>query len=73
LRTVFDYLLVRSGRHRVFCSVDPHNLPSIALLERIGMRKEGHFVESLRFKGAWVDDLIFAMLAREWPVTEGGE
>ena len=30
------------------------------------LRQEAHFHESLRFRGEWVDDVIFAMLAREW-------
>ena len=30
------------------------------------MRQEGHFVQSLWFKGEWVDDVIFAILARDW-------
>ena len=30
------------------------------------MRKEAHFVRSLWFKGEWVDDVIFAVLASEW-------
>jgi hypothetical protein len=29
------------------------------------MRREAHFVESLRFKGAWADDAIYGMLRRE--------
>ena len=36
------------------------------LLERVGMRKEAHFVQSLQFRGEWVDDVIFAILADEW-------
>jgi RimJ/RimL family protein N-acetyltransferase len=66
LGALFDYLFVTSGKHRVFGSVDPRNLASMKLLERIGMRKEGHFVKSLRFRGEWVDDVIFAMLSEEW-------
>jgi RimJ/RimL family protein N-acetyltransferase len=30
------------------------------------MRQEAHFRESLRLRGEWVDDVVFAMLAREW-------
>jgi RimJ/RimL family protein N-acetyltransferase len=30
------------------------------------MRQEAHFVRSLWFKGEWVDDMIFAMLASDW-------
>lgn len=38
-------------KHRVFASVDPRNQASIALLNRVGMRQEAHFRESLWFKG----------------------
>lgn len=66
LRALLDYLLVGLGKHRAFGSVDPRNTPSIRLMERLGMRKEAHFVKSLWFKGDWVDDVIFAMLGSEW-------
>ncbi|MBK1987692.1 GNAT family N-acetyltransferase [Sphaerospermopsis aphanizomenoides BCCUSP55] len=35
-------------------------------MERLGMRREGHFVKSLWFKGEWVDELWFAILREEW-------
>ncbi len=66
LGAVLEHLFVKQGLHRVYGSVDPRNAPSLALLTRVGMRREAHFVESLRFKGAWVDDVIFAMLKREF-------
>ena len=64
-------------KHRVVASVDPRNLPCVALLERVGLRQEGHFRESLWFRGGWVDDLAFAILEREWreragPLGEAG-
>jgi RimJ/RimL family protein N-acetyltransferase len=71
LRALFDYLFVQLGKHRAFCSVDPRNVRSITRMERIGMRKEAHFVKSFWFKGEWVDDLIFAMLASEWKMARG--
>lgn len=66
LRALLDYLLVKLGKHRVFGSVDPRNIRSISLMQRLGMRNEAHFVRSLWFKGEWVDDMIFAMLASDW-------
>jgi RimJ/RimL family protein N-acetyltransferase len=36
------------------------------LLERVGMRREAHFVENVFFKGAWGSEFLLAMLAREW-------
>ena len=65
---ILDLLLGSGGKHRVFASADPRNAPSIAVLRRVGMREEAHFRESLWFKGAWVDDMVFGVLASEWKV-----
>lgn len=64
--TLLGYLFDGRGKHRVTASCDPRNTGSIRLLERIGMRREGHLRESVWFNGEWADDLLFAMLAREW-------
>jgi RimJ/RimL family protein N-acetyltransferase len=66
LRALLDYLLVGLDQDRVFGSVDPRNVRSIRMLERVGMRKEAHRVKSLWFKGELVDDAIFAVTASEW-------
>lgn len=60
------YLLVDCGKHRVIASVDPRNEACIKLLERVGMRREAHFRQSLWFKGEWVDDLVYAVLKSDW-------
>jgi len=67
LRALLNFLLVTLGKHRVFGSVDPRNVASMKLLDRVGMRKEAHFVKSLWFRGEWVDDVVFAILGSEWP------
>lgn len=66
LHALFGWAFGTMGRHRLQASVDPGNLASIALLRSVGMRQEAHFRESLRVRGEWVDDVIFAMLSREW-------
>jgi RimJ/RimL family protein N-acetyltransferase len=66
LNAILDLLFGKLGKHRVFASVDARNLPSMALLKRIGMRQEAHFVQSLWFKDVWADDVVFAILASEW-------
>lgn len=65
-----DYLFHTLNTHRVFASIDPRNQASIKLVKRLGMRKEAHFVKSLRFKGQWADDLIYALLIEEWRSKE---
>ncbi|MEV4460058.1 GNAT family protein [Microbispora sp. NPDC049633] len=54
------------GLHRVHGNCDARNTASARLMERLGMRKEAHLVENEFFAGAWSDELIYAMLAREW-------
>lgn len=56
------------GYRRLVASVDPRNKASMALCRVLGMRQEAHHVESYLFRGEWVDDAVFALLAREWPV-----
>ena len=52
--------------HRIWADCDPANVPSCRVLEKLGMRREGHFRENAWIKGEWVDSLIYAILDREW-------
>jgi RimJ/RimL family protein N-acetyltransferase len=54
------------GFHRIFARIDTQNQPSVRLAERLGLRREAHFVENDRFEGRWGDEFVYAMLAREW-------
>lgn len=66
VRAMFAFVFGQLGRHRIHASVDPRNLACVAMLRALGMRQEAHHRESLWLRGEWVDDVIFAMLAREW-------
>lgn len=61
-----DYLFGDLRLHRVRANIDPENSASARLLQKIGMRHEGRFLESLWLKGAWVNEDWYALLAREW-------
>jgi RimJ/RimL family protein N-acetyltransferase len=65
-RLLLAYLFGDRGKHRVHAGCDARNAASAAVLERIGMRREGWLRESSWFKGEWTDDLLYAMLDREW-------
>ena len=69
VREILNYLFGKLCKHRVFASVDPDNNPSIALLEKIGMRKEAHFRKNLFIDGNWIDEFIYALLDDEWNMT----
>lgn len=68
LALAFDVL----GLHRVVARLDSRNAASARLAARLGMRREAHFVRHERFKGEWSDELVFAMLAEEWPDSPAG-
>jgi RimJ/RimL family protein N-acetyltransferase len=63
---VLGYVFETLGLHRVVAVTDCENVRSAALLERLGMRREAHFVENIWFKGAWGSEYLYAILRREW-------
>jgi RimJ/RimL family protein N-acetyltransferase len=58
----FDQL----GLHRMIARVDSRNDASLALGERLGMRREANMIENEWFKGAWSDEIRLAVLEDEW-------
>lgn len=55
-----------AGLHRIYARCDARNLASARVMERLGMRLEAHFREHALFKGAWDEELVYAMLEQEW-------
>ena len=66
LAALLDRAFAAMGLHRVVAVIDVRNTPAAALLRRVGMRQEAHFVDNVFFKGAWGSELLFAILEREW-------
>lgn len=52
--------------HRVVGHLEARNEASARVLEKLGMRREAHFVENEYVKGEWQSGLIYAILDREW-------
>ena len=63
---LLDHAFRDAGLHRVYAVTDQENLPSIAVLERIGLRREGAFVQNAWFKGWWSSEYLYATLREEW-------
>ena len=61
------------GLHRVIGRLEPRNTASARVLERLGMRKEAHFVENEFVKGEWQSELVYALLEQEWRARESVE
>jgi RimJ/RimL family protein N-acetyltransferase len=63
---VLDYAFAELNLHRVTAITDVENEKSAALLERLGMRREGHFIQNIWFKGRWGSEYLYAVLRDEW-------
>ncbi len=59
------------GAHRVSGRLDARNGASARVLEKLGMRREGLFIENEYVKGEWTDELVYAILAPEWRALRG--
>jgi RimJ/RimL family protein N-acetyltransferase len=66
VRALLDIAFGTYGLHRVTARIDARNRASLRLAERVGMRQEAHLVENEWFKGAWSDEIDYAILEREW-------
>ena len=66
LKELMNYLFHELHKHRIITSIDPKNIKSIGLVERLGFRKEAHFKESILIREEWVDDIVYTVLDDEW-------
>lgn len=66
LRLGFDGL----GLHRIMARCDARNVASYRVMERLGMRREAHLRENEYLKGEWTDELVYAILRREWAALQ---
>ena len=63
---MLNYAFTKLELHRVIAITDCENERSVALLSRLGMRREGHFIQNIWFKGKWGDEYLYAVLREEW-------
>jgi RimJ/RimL family protein N-acetyltransferase len=62
LRLGFEAL----GLHRIWAIVEPENIASARVLEKLGMQREGRLRDHRYAKGRWRDSVLYAILAPEW-------
>ena len=64
--TVVEDLIERLGCHRIFGQLSPENARSVKLLQRLGMHVESLAPKSYWCRGAWDDNLVYAMSDEQW-------
>jgi len=63
---VIDTTFGSSEVHRIVAEITDGNDASVRLAERLGFRKEAHFVESLFLRDEWRDEMVYALLRSDW-------
>ncbi len=63
---LIEYGFSSLSSHRIIATCQPENVASWKIMEKIGMRKEGHFKKCIFRRGKWIDELFYAILAEEW-------
>lgn len=66
ITALLDYIFHTLALRRVIAICDVRNRGSYQLLERLGMRREGHTLQSYWNKGSWTDEYQYALLRDEW-------
>jgi RimJ/RimL family protein N-acetyltransferase len=64
--TIIKFGFEELGMHRIWAYCIADNIASARVLEKIGMRREGHLREKEFIKGRWYDRFIYAILDHEW-------
>ena len=68
----FDYLFNEKGARRIYAYTEDYNLPSQHLCEKLGMRREGLFLEFISFVNNpdgtphYENTYQYAILKKEW-------
>ncbi|KRC58660.1 GCN5 family acetyltransferase [Agromyces sp. Root81] len=66
-RALLDLAFGELGVHRVTAGCFADNIASWRVMEKLGMRREGHGVrDAWHAELGWVDGFTYAMLAEEW-------
>ena len=71
-KVLVDEVFRKKNARRVIAMCNPLNKSSWRLLERLGMRREGHLIQNIYFKKdengrpIWVDTFEYGVLAGEW-------
>lgn len=70
MHTLIDFGFRVLQLHRLEDTCNTSNLASARVMEKLGMRREGHLRETIWKDGQWYDEYSYAILAHEWLRTQ---
>lgn len=66
-RALVDFGFSTLGLHRIIATCDPRNMASIRIMEKLGMRREAEFVDSVILSdGEWHNEYFYSVTEKEW-------
>lgn len=65
-RVVLDFAFDSLELRQMIATTDCRNAPSVALMERLGMKRAGHFIHNAWFKGEWCDEYQYSVSREDW-------
>ena len=65
LALLIDHCFTEIGLHRVEIDIRPENGPSLRVVEKLGLRREGYYERYLDIDGDWRDHVAFAVTVEE--------
>ena len=65
-RALMQFAFESFPLNRIIADIDTRNPDSAAMAEKLGMRREGEFIDSEFFKGDWCSMWLYAILKREF-------
>ena len=65
LAAVIDHCFTAVGLHRVEIDIRPENGPSLRVVEKLGLRREGYYERFLDIDDGWRDHVAFAITVEE--------
>ena len=66
VRAILGFGFGELGLHRVWAECVAANVASARVLEKLGMRREGHLRENFWTSEGWADSFLYAILDHEW-------
>lgn len=70
MEAILTYGFDEMKLNRVEALIDPVNTASIRLVEGLGFHRDGVLRENTHFRGRFIDDAVYSVLAREWRSTQ---
>jgi len=63
---VLRYAFKEMNAHRIVAFCHAENAASVRVMEKLGMQREGRLRETRRLNGIWCDELVYAILERDF-------